>query len=387
MVYFIYFVIVVSFFDNFAQLPIISPYAQELGGSSFFIGLTVGMYSFSNLLGNICAGQWIDRFGRKRIMVIGMFMAGASLVFYALVQTVEQLVAVRFFHGIGGGLLVPAAFAFLGDRSSRKGVRQGKAMALSGAAIGISAILAPAYGGFVSQKIGLSWVFFSIALLMIVTAALVLFYLPDKYQWNPKHAAQNMPIFPLLKRPHLLQAYMGAFALMFGVGILTQMLPLKIEDLGYGSAMSGMLMSIYGLVAIVLFVLPTNRLSDRIGRLRPMIYGIVAISIALLLLSGVHERLALMAAMVVFGTGFALLFPAMSALVVDQTEAAERGRAFALFYAAYSLGVVVGPLFVGALGVSPDRGLLIGACGILMIGAILYVRGRFMIHQPEKRGL
>ncbi|EGL83297.1 major facilitator superfamily MFS_1 [Caldalkalibacillus thermarum TA2.A1] len=382
MHYFIYFVIIVSFFDNFTQLPIISVYAQELGGSPFLIGLVVGLYSFSNMVSNVVAGRWIDRWGRKKIMVAGMLMAGVSVALYAFVSTAQQLAVVSFLHGIGGGLLVPAAYAFLGDRTKGKG--RGQAMALSGAAIGVAAIVGPAYGGIIAQRLGLDWVFVSVAILLILTAVLVFLFLPDHYQGAGSGKADRYDLLRLLKNPQLNQAYLGAFALMFAVGILTMMLPLKVDALGFGSALTGVLMSVYGLVAIVLFVLPTNRLSDRLGRIKPMIYGLLLLGTALLVLSLFSMQPAMFIAMVVFGAGFALLFPAIAALVVDQARREERGRAFGLFYAFFSLGVVIGPLVVGSLAVAPDQGLLVGAVGILLMGIVLIARNRMVLFVSHK---
>ena len=67
-----YFVIVVAFIDTFIQLPIITPYSLELGASHVMTGAIVAVYSFTNMLGNIIGGHWIDRFGRKRMLFTGM---------------------------------------------------------------------------------------------------------------------------------------------------------------------------------------------------------------------------------------------------------------------------------------------------------------------------
>lgn len=64
---------------------------------------------------------------------------------YTVVQSGEQLLVVRFMHGFSDGFLIPAAFTFLSKQTNAK--RQGKAMALSGAAVGTAAIVGPAFSG------------------------------------------------------------------------------------------------------------------------------------------------------------------------------------------------------------------------------------------------
>jgi MFS family permease len=368
--YFIYIVIIVGFLDNFTQLPIISPYAKALGGSSFWIGLVVSLYSLSNMLGNVIAGRWIDSRGSKRIMIVGLAVAGCSLVLYPLAGSVQQLAVIRFLHGLGGGLLVPAAFAFLSDRLKERG--RGQAMAWSGAAIGIAAIVGPAYGGIFSQRLSVDWVFLSIAVLLFITALLVAFVLPEPgLAIKHREKEKGADLFKFLGKANLLPAYLGALALMFGVGILTYALPLKVETLGFGSSLTGLLMSVYGLVAILLFLLPTNRLSDRVGRMIPMICGLMLLAVGLFLLSVFRTTVSLVLSMVVFGAGFALLFPAMTALVVDKTQSNERGQAFGLFYAFFSLGVVAGPLLAGGLAATFDQSFAMGAVALLGTGAAI----------------
>ncbi|WP_405027655.1 hypothetical protein [Lentibacillus songyuanensis] len=59
MIYFIYFLIVAAFVDTFSQLPIKSPFAQELEASALLIGIIIGMYSFTNIIGNMISGCYI----------------------------------------------------------------------------------------------------------------------------------------------------------------------------------------------------------------------------------------------------------------------------------------------------------------------------------------
>jgi DHA1 family multidrug resistance protein-like MFS transporter len=374
VVFLVYLIIIISFFDTFSQLPIIGPYAKELGATSLIIGVVIGMYSFSNMFGNVLAGQFIDKMGRKKIMLWGMIIAGTSVLMYSFVKTADQLLFIRFVHGIGGGLLVPAAFAYLGDKTTTD--NRGKTMAISGAAIGIAAIIGPAYGGIIKEKLDIAWVFYSVGALMLIAAICVKIFLPEVFEKEQTKKFKGSEMIALLKKPSLINAYLSAFSLMFALGILTYMLPLKVESLGYTSLTTGLLLSSYGIIAIIFFVLPTNRISDKIGRMKPILVGVFTISISLFLL-GIFSTISLLfSAMVLYGAGFALLFPAMTALIIDQSEKEERGRAFGLFYAFFSLGVVVGPLFVGALDVSSNIGLMIGSVSMLILGIYLFFRMR-----------
>src|SRR5690625_4187069 len=103
----LYFIVVVAFLDTFVQLPIITPYSLSLGASHMLAGAIVAVYSLTNMMGNVVGGHWIDRFGRKRMLLIGMIGVVITLCFYPFAQTGIQLFVIRFIHGLSGGILIP----------------------------------------------------------------------------------------------------------------------------------------------------------------------------------------------------------------------------------------------------------------------------------------
>ena len=109
---FLYYIVIVAFLDTFVQLPIITPYALELGAPLPLTGAIVAVYSLTNMVGNIYGGHWIDRYGRKKMLYSGMLAVFVILLLYPLAQNAWQLFFIRFIHGLAGGVLIPAAFAF-----------------------------------------------------------------------------------------------------------------------------------------------------------------------------------------------------------------------------------------------------------------------------------
>ena len=113
MTFLIYLLIYISFLDLFAQLPITSIYAQNLGAATGFIGYIVGVYSLSNLLSNLFSGQLVDKNGPKKVLVGGFLMNAIILFMYSIVQTPMQLLIIRFLNGLSVGVITPAAFTYL----------------------------------------------------------------------------------------------------------------------------------------------------------------------------------------------------------------------------------------------------------------------------------
>ena len=383
---FIYLIIAIAFIDTFSQLPIIATFSLSVGATPILVGIIIGMYSFSNIIGNLLSGLWIDKIGPKRILSIGMITVGFIVLLYTFVSGPYQLLFVRFLHGLAGGFIVPAAFTLLGA-SNRHGKKRGKTMAFSGAAVGAAAIIGPAFGAIISGRFGFAWLFYSIGFFMILFGTLALFFLKEKKIGQRELRKESGSFYALLKTP-ILKTYVSIFLLMFAQGILTYSLPLKVDSLSIKPEMTGMLLSVFGIVAILFFVLPTNKLFDIVkSKTSLMMYGLVLISIALLFLSFSTELIHLVASMFVYGIGFALLFPSTSATIVEHTEENMRGKAFGIFYACFSLGVVTGSFVAGLFPVTSFTSFLVGAVVLLGTTLILQLPDKFIKSKTTNKGL
>ncbi|MGM8211229.1 MFS transporter [Virgibacillus sp. W0430] len=365
----LYFIIIVAFLDTFIQLPIITPYALELGASYTLAGAIVAVYSFTNIVGNILGGHWIDRFGRKKMLFNGMLLVGFILLLYPLAQTGEQLFVVRMVHGLAGGVLIPAAFAFIGDRTSE--ATRGKTMALTGACIGIAAIIGPAIGGIMAARSSITVVFILVAILFLITAVIMLKFIKESFYSTDRGKFTFTEFVPLLKHPLILQASLAAFALMVSNGTLAFALPLNVSEMSLTSETTGILLSVFGIVALIVFLSPLNRIYDRFSPVLLVIIGILLIGIALLILSVFVNFTSNLLAMVVYGFGFALVFPSMNRIVADASTKVDRGKAYGIFYAFFSLGVVAGSFISGLVAQLIGRPFLISALLMIIITAFI----------------
>lgn len=362
---FIYLIIFFSFFDLFSQLPIISPFAVELQATPFLAGLAVGMYSLSNTFGNIMSGIFSDRKGPFAILVTGLMLTALFLFTYSFAEDAYSLLAIRFLHGLAAGLIVPAAFTYLANRTEQS--RRGKGAAVSGAFVGLAAIIGPAYGAILASRSGVPETMAITGGMLLILGIFSFFLLNRNVKSRKKLPAEPLTFNMIRQNSGLLRAFMGAFFLMFSQGVLAYMLPLKVDALELPSEMSGLLLSVFGITAILVFLLPVNRLFDLVKPVYTLIAGFTIMGATLFLLSAVSAAPLLYASMVCYGIGFAFLFPSINSLLIDATTIRSRGRAYGYFYAFFSIGVVAGSSFTGALALTADQGFI--ASGVLLLSA------------------
>ncbi|OLN21744.1 MFS transporter [Domibacillus antri] len=364
---FVYVIIFFSFFDLFTQLPIMSPFAESLGATPFLTGLIVGIYSFSNTIGNVLSGFLTDKNGPFYVLITGLISTGIALFLYNIADNAWLLLAIRFVHGLMAGFITPAAFTYLANATANE--EKGKGAAISGAFVGLAAIIGPAFSGIVASRASETAVLTVTAVIMLLLGVLAISFLRADVQGKLLHQAKADGTF--LSHPDVLKAFTGAFLLMFSQGVLAYMLPLKVIHLGYDTKTSGLLLSTFGIVAILVFLLPTNRLFDVLKPVYTFAFGVALMGASLILLGQMESTESLYLLMGIYGVGFAFLFPSINSLLVGAVEPGQRGKAYGYFYAFFSLGVVAGSGITGLLALSPSGGFLM--TGLILISAAIFV--------------
>lgn len=130
---------------------------SDLSGNELYTWV-VTIYLLTATITGPIYGKLSDQFGRKRLLMFGItvFLLGSFLS--GLAQDMLQLIIFRGIQGLGAGSLFPIALAVIGDLFSPS--ERGKYQGLFGAVFGISALIGPALGGFLTDQISWHWVFF-----------------------------------------------------------------------------------------------------------------------------------------------------------------------------------------------------------------------------------
>ena len=369
-------VVLAAFFDLFVQFPTIAPHAESLGASTAFVGIIVAAYSFTNLFGNLGSGFALDRWGRRRPIIVGMAITAAAVISYSLVRTPEQFAAARAIHGIGAAVLAPGAFSMIGDQAVSN--QRGRTMGVTGALIAIAALIGFPIAGILRDLRDADAVFLVDAAFIIATM-LVFLLVTRETRHKPQYEGVDSGgegARAGWRTPRLWSAYAAIFAITVGIGALVAYLPLVLEDRGETARQTSYGFAIYAVAAMVVMASPISRSGDRFGRFAPSMLGLLVVAVglsALLSALGMFESYGgVIAGMAVYGMGYGLVFPAAAALVTESTGADRRGMAFGIFYAVYSLGVVVGSVGSTRLAELQDQpaGLPFFAAAVIALAVI-----------------
>ncbi|MEY4666281.1 MAG: hypothetical protein RIQ87_61 [Chloroflexota bacterium] len=129
----------------------------ELNGASLYTWV-VTIYLLASTVTVPIYGKLSDMYGRKPLLLIGvgLFLIGSALA--GLSQNIEQLIIFRGIQGLGAGALFPIALATIGDLFSAQ--ERGRYQGLFGAVFGLSSLVGPALGGFLTDTLSWHWIFY-----------------------------------------------------------------------------------------------------------------------------------------------------------------------------------------------------------------------------------
>src|SRR5688572_25373134 len=142
-----------AFLDATAVQVALPSIGRDLDASLSGLQWTVTGYTLTLAALILLGGSLGDRYGRRRVFVIGVVWFAAASLLCGLALNVEQLVAARALQGVGGALLTPGSLALI--QSSFQPADRAKAIGLWASLAGIAGLIGPFLGGLLVDTV--SW--------------------------------------------------------------------------------------------------------------------------------------------------------------------------------------------------------------------------------------
>ncbi|MFC8191054.1 MFS transporter [Cellulomonas sp. NPDC057328] len=151
--------------------------ADDLGATTAGLQWTVNGYALTLAAFLLLGGALGDRFGRRRVFLVGVAWFTVASVACALAPTVGALVAARVLQGVGGALLTPGSLAIL--QSTFAGEDRGRAIGAWSGLGGVAGVAAPFLGGWIVEVASWRWAFGINVPLAAVVVAVTLRHVPE----------------------------------------------------------------------------------------------------------------------------------------------------------------------------------------------------------------
>ena len=311
----------------------------DLGGFDRFTWITTAYLVASTTTVPI-VGRLTDIYGRKRFFIggIALFIVGSVLA--GLSQTMDQLIAFRAIQGAGGGVIMANSFVAIADlfRPEDRGKYQGLIVAV----FGVSSVIGPTLGGFITDSLSWHWVFLVNVPVSLPVIALFVRYFPDTRRRTRDTSAK-------LDYPGMVVLILAVVPLLIGLsmgGVQYEWFsPQVIGALSFGSAMS------------IVFVFIESRAAEPVMPLEIYRNRMVRVSLIAIFLTG-------------FGMFGAIIFIPLFFQGVLGASATNSGS----FLTPMMLGIVFGAALSGqVLSRTGGRYRIQALVGVSIMGVGLYL--------------
>ena len=169
--------------DNLVVGVALPSIRADLGGSIEALEWTVNAYTLAFAVLLLTGAALGDRFGRKRMFLIGVGLFTTSSALAALAPSIEALIAARALQGVGAAIVTPLTLTLVSEAFPPE--RRGMALGIWGGISGLGVAMGPFVGGAIVEGIAWQWVFWlnvpvGLALLPLARRFLNESYGPDK---------------------------------------------------------------------------------------------------------------------------------------------------------------------------------------------------------------
>ena len=359
------FAIAVRMLGLFLLLPVLSPYAKGLPGSTpLLVGLAFGTYGFAQAFLQIPFGYLSDKYGRKPIITIGMLTYVLGSFWAGFAHTAIELVLARFVQGFGA---VSSALSSLAADLTREEVRT-QAFAHIGAAIGMVFALSIVVAPIMAHYIGVPAMFYITGILSFIAMVYILVFIKE-----PKVHAKDREIHPSLKNILTLMKDKNQIMLntsvtvahYFLVSVFT-VVPIYFIKHGFPKSHHWIVYLPTVFLALVIMV-PATIVAERKAKMKEVfLTAILSLIVGFILFFVFRGVLAGVLLIMFFFIGFFLLEPIMPSLLTKLTHKDLRGLSMGFYNMNQFVGAFLGGLFGGIFLTSPKTMAIVDVA----IGAI-----------------
>lgn len=322
----------------YLMMPVIPSYMLQKGFDNMTIGLVVFFFSVSSLIARPLGGIWVEKMGSRKLMLISIMLFFITPVLVKLPLGVTGLGMAQLIYGLTIGAFTVASATFTTDISSAETIAQ--FMGLNSISFTIAKGIAPALGIKLMDITGFNGAV--IATVIAGLIALILAFLLTDIRKDRK-APESSNFMEILLHKYVYLPTIVLFCGMITFGAISAMLPVFAHERGIAGIEYFFLINTS---VVVISRLIMGSWSKR------YLESLVALSMVLMTLSFlamsiVRSFYQLVVVALIYGFGFAILFPILTSVLVLNIPGLSRGMAIGIFSAGFDMGVAAGALLGG----------------------------------------
>lgn len=359
----------------------------QIAEAEFHIAAKTAILSFIVVFGvvkaltNYFTGALANRFGRKRLLIIGWFFALPVPFILMLSTNWNWIIAANILLGINQGLTWSSTVVMKIDLVGEKS--RGLAMGLNEFAGYLAVALVAFVTGWVASHYGLRPYPFYIGIIMAVLGLIIsVLFIEDTKHHVAKEASDN-------NTPRLKNIFWDTTLFDRNLGSVTQaglinnlndgmawgLFPILLAQKGFSIGQIGIVTAVYPAVWGI-GQLITGKMSDYFCKKSMLFWGMFLQALALLLLVFANTLSHYIILSALLGWGTAMVYPTFLATVAENTHPHDRPKSLGVFRLWRDLGYAIGSILTGIIADAFGLNSAVILIGVLTLSSAFLIQGR-----------
>ena len=328
----------------FLILPVFAVHAVHLkgGDNHTLVGIALGTYGLTQGVLQIPYGMASDRYGRKRIIILGLVLFALGSFIAAIGNDIYIIIAGRAIQGAGA--ISAPVMAFLSDLTREQ--HRTKAMALVGSSIGLMFALSLVGAPLLYRHIGMGGIFILTGVLALIAIWVVVSVVPEETLQKIEVEEQVEParLRDVLRHPDLLRLNFGIFSLHAVQMAIFVVVPLALVSAGGLSVDQHWKVYLPVVLASFVLMLPPIFYAEKKDRIKQVFLACIVLMavVELGFVFALNNFAALVILLLGFFVAFNVLEASLPSLVSRTAPGRAKGTALGVYNTTQSLGLFVG---------------------------------------------
>lgn len=354
-------------------MPFLAVFGEGLDGNTpGLVGFSIGVFGLTQAFLQIPYGNWSDKFGRKKMIVIGLSINAFGLIIGFFAHNIWMLIIARAIQGAGA--IGTVLFAWIGDRIEPE--RRSRAMAYPGIFVGIASILSFIVGPILHRFMTVNDVFLAILILVIGLIIYIQITLPAHIPQN-RSVVKRKDILAVFKQRKVWGYLIAGMMMNYVLTSFFFLIPVHLDILGKTNL--NWLVFVPTTITALAFLRMSSIMADR-GKLTTVLvsgFSLLLTSMAVLFVFDI-TLITLIISAFFFMAGFMSLNTTLPAAVTLLTGSEIRGTITGVYSTFQNIGSFIGSTLTGILfGIGHNIPVLVeGGLLILVISVLSMTKRR-----------
>jgi MFS family permease len=356
------FLMCVTYYAIISTLPIYL--VNELKAGKSDVGLVLASYTIASIVVRPFGGFSLDKFGRRTVFLISLFLYSFFFCGYLLASSILLLIILRFMQGLTWGVTTIASSTIAVDIIPAE--KRGEGIGYFGMSTTLGMSTGPIIGLFLYHQMGYTAVFVACIAASFISFVCASFIklpekaLPENFELTLKNLFNKSAVLPSVNLLIIMSTYGGllSFIALYGreIGVQNTSLFFLVFSIG-----------------IIISRFAAGKSFDKRGPLRILTVCLSLLMIGYPLLVIFHNPVGFYVSAIIIGFGIGVVFPIFQAMVNNLADPLRRGAANSTLYTALDIGMGAGMVVMGYIAeyVSISATFIVSMV-IIAVGLIIF---------------